>query len=240
MADIIDLFRACSESNITTFQKLGDNLLFLKNAKNLVFGESKSGKTYTVIKSLVDSGFKDNVIHLDFDRNADERLQNLGVESYHIKDVSLLFNILLQAMTAKDFDISNSLKDKIFIIDSLQDLSPQDGIDSNSGALSAMYKVDLLMFTGATIIIIHHATLDMYGKAKVKGNSAVITSKCDTTILFQKINNNRRTMTVLNTRAEDKIPSGTMIPYTSDDQTQDQQITSKPRQNDRVPPYGQK
>jgi hypothetical protein len=236
MANIIDIFKMSSSSNITTLQKLGDDLLFLKNAKNLVYGESKSGKTYTAIKSLVDAGFKDQVVHIDFDRNADEKLQKLGVETYHMHDVNLFFNNLLNAQTFDWFDQSNSLKDKIFVIDSLQDLSPEEGIDSNSGALSAMYKVDMLLFTGATIIIIHHATLDMYGKAKIKGNAAVITSKCDTTILFQKINNNLRTMTVLNTRAEDKIPSGLTIDYVSNDQNQDQQITSKPkRQNSRVP-----
>jgi RecA-family ATPase len=147
----------------------------------------------------------------------------------------LFFSTLLKINSAEGFDSSDSLRDKIFVIDSLQDLGPEEGIDSNSGALSAMNKVDLLTFTGATIIIIHHTT-DANGKTKVKGNSSVITSKCDTTILFQKINNTKRTMTVLNTRAEDKIPSGTMISYTSDDQNQDQQITSKlKRQNSRVP-----
>lgn len=236
----MDIFKHCSISNISTLQKLGDDFLFLKNAKNLVVGESKSGKTYTVIKSLVDAGFKDQVVHVDFDRNADEKLQKLGVETYHIHDVHLFFNTLIQGLTMNEFDKSNSLNDKVFVIDSLQDLSPVEGIDSNSGALSAMYKIDLLTFTGATIIIIHHTTLDMHGKPKVKGNSSVITSKCDTTILFQKISNDTRKMTVLNTRSEDKIPSGTMISYTSDDQIQDAQITTKSRQNSRVPSYSQK
>jgi hypothetical protein len=236
MANIIDIFRFSSSSNITTLQKLGDDLLFLKNAKNLIYGESKSGKTYTVIKALVDAGFKDQVVHVDFDRNADEKLRKLGVETYQIRDVNLLFNTLLQIQTLDGFDQSNSLKDKIFVIDSLQDLSPEEGIDSNSGALSAMYKVDMLLFTGATIIIIHHATIDTNGKSKVKGNSSVITSKCDTTILFEKINNNHRIMKVINTRAEDKIPSGKEIPYISDSQNPDQPMTSKPkRQNSRVP-----
>jgi predicted ATP-dependent serine protease len=236
MANIIDVFEYCSVSNLSTLQKLGDGLLFLKNAKNLVYGESKCGKTYTILKSLVDAGLKDQVVHVDFDRNADEKLQKLGVETYHIHDVNLFYNTLLQMKTVDEFDKSNSLNDKIFVIDSLQDLSPEEGIDSNSGALSAMYKVDLLTFTGATIIIIHHAT-DVYGKVKVKGNSLVITSKCDTTISFEKDSKtNIRTMKVINTRAEDKIPSGSKIDYVSNDQNQDQQITSKPKRlNDRVP-----
>jgi hypothetical protein len=236
----MDLFEACSIVNVHPLKKLSDELLFLINAVNLVVGESKSGKTYTVIKSLVDEGFKDKIIHVDFDRNGDETLSKLGVETYHIRDANEFITALKGLKSKANFDISDSFRDKIFVIDSLQDLSTEDGIDSNKGALSAMQNVLLLAFTGATIVLIHHTTIDMSGKAKVKGNSSVITSKCDTTILFQRINNTKRTMTVLNTRAEDKIPSGTMISYMSDDQTSDQQMTSKPRQNDHVLTYKQK
>jgi predicted ATP-dependent serine protease len=236
MHNIIDLFKLCSTVDVHPLKKLSDKLLFLNNAINLVVGESKSGKTYTVIKSLSDAGFKDKIIHVDFDRNGDEKLSQLGIETFHIRDANEFITSLKILKSSNVFDISDSFRDKIFIIDSLQDLSTEDGIDSNKGALSAMQNVLLLAFTGATIVLIHHTTIDMSGKAKVKGNSSVITSKCDTTILFQRINNTKRTMTVLNTRAEDKIPSGTMISYMSDDQTSDQQMTSKPkRQNSRVP-----
>jgi predicted ATP-dependent serine protease len=236
MYNIIDLFKLCSTVDVHPLKKLSDKLLFLNNAINLVVGESKSGKTYTVIKSLSDAGFKDKIIHVDFDRNGDEKLSQLGIETFHIRDANEFITSLKILKSSNVFDISDSFRDKIFVIDSLQDLSTEDGIDSNKGALSAMQNVLLLAFTGATIVLIHHTTIDMSGKAKVKGNSSVITSKCDTTILFQRINNTKRTMTVLNTRAEDKIPSGTMISYMSDDQTSDQQMTSKPkRQNSRVP-----
>lgn len=241
MYNIIDLFKACSTVNVHPLKKLSDELLFLQNAVNIVVGESKSGKTYTVIKSLADAGFEDKIIHVDFDRNGDEKLSQLGVETFHIRDANEFIRSLRLLKSKKHFDVSDSFRDKIFIIDSLQDLSTEDGIDSNKGALSAMHNVLLLAYTGATIVLIHHTTIDMSGKAKVKGNSSVITSKCDTTILFQKINNTKRTMTVLNTRAEDKIPSGTTIEYISDDQKQDQLITSKlKRQNGDVPTYKQK
>lgn len=241
MYNIMDLFEACSIVNVHPLKKLSDELLFLNNAVNLVVGESKSGKTYTVIKSLSDAGFKDKIIHVDFDRNGDEKLSLLGVETFHIRDANEFITSLKILKTKKGFDVSDSFRDKIFVIDSLQDLSTEDGIDSNRGALSAMHNVLLLAYTGATIVLIHHTTIDMSGNAKVKGNSSVITSKCDTTILFQKINNTKRTMTILNTRAEDKISSGTMISYTSDDQNPDQQITSQPkRQNGHVPTYKQK
>jgi predicted ATP-dependent serine protease len=240
MYNIIDLFKLCSTVDVHPLKKLSDKLLFLNNAINLVVGESKSGKTYTVIKSLSDAGFKDKIIHVDFDRNGDEKLSQLGIETFHIRDANEFITSLKILKSSNVFDISDSFRDKIFVIDSLQDLSTEDGIDSNKGALSAMQNVLLLAFTGATIVLIHHTTIDMSGKAKVKGNSSVITSKCDTTILFQRINNTKRTMTVLNTRAEDKIPSGTMISYMSDDQTSDQQMTSKPRQNDHVLTYKQK
>jgi len=128
------------------------------------------------------------------------------------------------------------LPDKILVIDSLQELAFTHGIDTNQGALQTIQFANVLKNTGATLIIIHHVTTDFNGKLKVKGNASVITSKCDTTILFQKINNAKRTMTVLNTRAEDKIPSGSTIEYVSDHQNQNQLITTKPkRSNSRVP-----
>ena len=235
--NIIDLFKHCSVVDISPLKKMHEDLLFLNNAVNLVIGESKSGKTYTVIKSLVDVGFKDKIVHVDFDRNGDETLSQLDVETYHIRDANEFITSLKYLKDEKLFDISDSFRDKIFVIDSLQDLSTEDGIDSNKGALSAMHNVFSLAYTGATIVLIHHTTIDMNGKAKVNGNASVITSKCDTTILFEKISVDKRVMTVLSTRAEDKIPSGKRIEYTSSgNQNFNQQMTSNPkRQNSRVP-----
>jgi hypothetical protein len=233
-AGILEAFKKSSFDITTTLQPLHTDLLFLKDAISLVVGESKAGKTYTTIKSLVDCGFKDQIIHLDFDRNSDQKLKELDVRTYHIKSAKELYLELSKSANNKTFE--NSLHDKILVIDSLQDLAYEFGLDANQGALSTIGYATVLKATGATLIIIHHVTMDSNGKPKVKGNASVITAKCDTTILFQKINNTKRTMTVLNTRTEDKIPSGTMISYTSDDQNQDQQITSKPkRQNSRVP-----
>lgn len=236
MYDILDLFKHCSIVNKSPLQKMHEDLLFLNNAVNLVIGESKSGKTYTIIKSLVDVGFNDKIIHVDFDRNSDETLSKLDVETYHIRDASEFVEDIKALKALKEFDISDKFKDKIFVIDSLQDLSTEDGIDSNKGALEAIKNVLLLAYTGATMIVIHHTTIDAAGKSKVKGNASVITSKCDTTILFQKISRDKRIMTVLNTRAEDKIPSGSTIEYISGNQNLNQPMTSKlKRQNSRVP-----
>ena len=233
-AGILEAFEKSSYEINSSLQPLHDDLLFLKDGINLVVGESKAGKTYTTIKSLVDHGFKDQIIHLDFDRNSDQKLKELDVRTYHIGNAKTLYEEL--SKTDKEKKFANSLPNKILVIDSLQDLAFEHGIDTNQGALLTIKFANVLKVTGATLIIVHHVTTDFNGKLKVKGNASVITSKCDTTILFQKINNTKRTMTVLNTRAEDKIPSGRMISYTSDDQNQDQQITSKPKQkNDRVP-----
>lgn len=205
MIDIFNEFNVNIESNL---EVLHEDSLFLRNAINLVIGESKAGKTYTTIKSLVDLGFKDNTIHLDFDRNADEKLSELGVKTYHISDIKGFLSKISES------NVIDSLEGKILVIDSLQDLSLYDGLDSNSGALETMNKVLMLKETGATIIVIHHITLDADRNIKVKGNSSVITSKSDTTITFIK-DTNKRIMKVLNTRAEDKIPSNTIREFTS-------------------------
>lgn len=208
------------KSNLEVLHK---DLIFLKNAINLVVGQSKAGKTFTTISCLVEKGFKDSVIHLDFDRNADEKLKSLGVETYHINEPTEF----LQELSNSD-NISNvidSLADKILVIDSLQDLSLGDGLDSNSGSLETMKRVQGFKDTGATIILIHHVTLDSENKMKVKGNQSVITSKCDTTITFTKTNSKSRKMTVYNTRAEDKIPSNTSIEFN------DSKITTKGSNN---------
>lgn len=235
-AGILEAFQSASFTIESTLQLLHDDLLFLKDGINLLIGESKAGKTYTAIKLLVDCGFKDQIIHLDFDRNSDQRLKELNIKTYHITSGKALKDTIVKSINKNGDNFTDSLVGKILVIDSLQDLGYQFGLDTNQGALATIEYATVFKRTGATLVIIHHITIDTNGKAKVKGNSSVITSKCDTTILFKKISNDKRTMEVLNTRAEDKIPSGLKIEYTSNDQNPDTLIASKPkRQNSRVP-----
>lgn len=209
---IYDIFEKYNVAIESTLEPLHETLLFLKDGINLIIGESKAGKTYTTINQLVQCGFKEAIIHLDFDRNSDARLKALDVTTYHINEVDE-FILALKELGEACFD---SLSDKILIIDSLQDLSLEDGLDNNSAALKTMRRVQGFKDTGATIIVIHHITLDNNGQPKVKGNASVITSKCDTTISFIKEDSTIRTMKVLNTRAEDKIPSGRGITITEE------------------------
>ena len=204
--DIRDILSECSIDIESNLDKLHDDLLLLKHGFNLVIGESKSGKTYTTIKSLVDAGFKNDIIHVDFDRNANSKLESLGVRTHHINNASELFSKL---NTYKKFA---ELEDKIFVIDSLQDLGLEDGIDTNSAALATMNRVAKFGDTGATLVIIHHVTKQDDGSQKIKGNATTISSKADTTILFTR-RGNTRTMEVKNTRAEDKIATGTKLTY---------------------------
>ena len=222
--DIFDQYNVAIES---TLEPLHTELLFLKDGINLIIGESKAGKTYTTINQLVQCGYKEAVIHLDFDRNSDARLKALDVTTYHINEVDEFIRALKELGEAC-FD---SLSDKILVIDSLQDLSLEDGLDTNSAALKTMKRVQGFKDTGATIIVIHHITLDTSGHPKVKGNASVITSKCDTTISFIKEDATKRTMKVLNTRAEDKIPSGRGITITEESilQEESEPLTVKKR-----------
>ena len=206
VVDIRSIFTECSVDVESNLERLHTDLLFLKHGYNLIIGESKAGKTYTTIKSLVDAGFKDDVIHVDFDRNADKKLESLGVDTYHISDTKLLFTKLEQQNSLLQ------LKDKIIIIDSLQDIALEDGLDDNKGALKTMQRLEQFGSIGATLIVIHHITIDDQ-KPKIKGNASVISSKVDTTLLFTKINLLQREIKVLSTRAEDVIPSGTCISF---------------------------
>jgi len=215
---VLDIFAKHSVSTNSILEPMHKDLLFLRNAINLIIGESKSGKTYTTIKALVDAGFKEEVIHLDFDRNMDEKLKKLGVKTYPIGDVTEL----MKELSTNHTSIIDNLVGKILVIDSLQDLSLEDGLDSNNGALKTINKVLGFKSTGATIIVIHHTTvIDDGKKLKVKGNATTITSKCDTTIGFVKVDNSTRYMQVVNTRAEDKISSGTNVEYISEDLKQE-------------------
>ena len=208
---LIQLLEEFSVEVNSNLEILHSDLLFLKNAGNLVIGDSKAGKTFTTIKSLVDSGFKNSIIHIDFDRNADIKLQELGVKTFHIGDNQGMLEKLSQA---QDNLILNSHDDQIIIIDSLQDLASTNGYDTNSGALEMMNRVLKFKDTGATIIVIHHVTVTdiKTGDFKIKGNSTTITSKCDTAIAFTR-QEDTRVMQVLKTRAEDKIASGSKLTY---------------------------
>lgn len=210
---IYDIFNKYNVAINSTLEPLHEQLLFLKDGINLIIGESKAGKTYTTINQLVQCGFKEVIIHLDFDRNSDAKLKELDVKTYHINEVDEFIRALKELGEA----CFESLNGKILVIDSLQDLSLNDGLDTNSAALQTMKRVQGFKDTGATVIVIHHITLDNNGQPKVKGNASVITSKCDTTISFIKEDATTRTMKVLNTRAEDKIPSGKISTITEDD-----------------------
>jgi RecA-family ATPase len=202
---IYDVFAKHNIEISSILDVLHTNLPFLKDGINLIVGESKAGKTFTTIQALIDNGFKDSIIHIDFDRNMDSKLKELNVLTYHINNV----DEFLKSLADLDVEIIlDSLKNKILVIDSLQDLSLGDGVDTNSGALATMRKVQGFKDTGATIILIHHVTSSTSGDFKVKGNSSVITSKADTTIHFTKLNPLKRIMKIINTRAEDKIQSG--------------------------------
>ena len=159
--------------------------------------------------SLVDFGFQEDIIHIDFDRNSDKALEDLNVETYHINNAKELFEKLAKN---KAFE---PLKEKIIVIDSLQDLGLEDGIDTNSAALDTMNRVAIFGNTGATLIVIHHVTLEKVGSAKIpkiKGNTSTISSKCDTSILLRK-ENKKRTMTVMFSRAENILASGKSISF---------------------------
>lgn len=222
---VYDVFNEYHTHIESQLEILHESLPFLKDGINLIIGESKAGKTYSTIKCLVDCGFKEQIIHIDFDRNADSRLKQLDVQTYHINNVEGFINSLNELGE----QLLNELKDKILIIDSLQDLSLGDGVDSNSGALNTMKRVQGFKDTGATIIVIHHVTLDADDKPKVKGNASVITSKSDTTISFVKKDSTTRTMKVLNTRAEDKIPSAKVFTFKNELLTTDKGKSSVPK-----------
>lgn len=205
--DMLEILAECSIQIDSNLELLHKDLLFLNHGFNLLIGESKSGKTYTTIKSLIDAGLKENIIHIDFDRNSDKKLSDLGIKTYHIQNAEELFTKLERYKQYKKMD------DMILIVDSLQDLGGVAGIDTNSAALDAMMKVAKFGDTGATLIVIHHVTLEGENKMpKIKGNASTISSKTDINLMLLR-NGNRRTMEVMYSRAENIISSGSQITY---------------------------
>jgi hypothetical protein len=205
--DILEVLAECSINLDRNLELLHKDLLFLKHGFNLVIGESKTGKTYTTIKSLIDVGLIEQLIHIDFDRNRDKKLEELGVKTYHIQNAEELFKKLEQYRKYKKMD------DMILIVDSLQDLGGDTGIDTNSAALEAMKRVAKFGDTEATLIVVHHVTLEgEHKRPKIKGNASTISSKTDINLMLMK-DGNRRTMEVMYSRAEDIIPSGSQIIY---------------------------
>lgn len=211
---VIKAFEDSSEEVPSLLEPLSSDMIFLKHAINLLIGESKSGKTFTAIKSLIDAGLKEQIIHLDFDRNADESLKELGVKTYNIPNSTKLISSLQEIKY--DGELKGSLDNIILVIDSLQDLSSARGLDSNEGAKETMERVSLFQEMGSTIILIHHVTKTENTPFsigyKIKGNASTISSKCDCCIGLDK-RDTTRTMSVLWTRAEKKIPSGSKITY---------------------------
>jgi len=205
--NMLEVLAECSIQIDSNLELLHKDLLFLNHGFNLLIGESKSGKTYTTIKSLIDAGLKEKLIHIDFDRNKDKKLEELGVQTYHIYDTEALFQKL------ERYKKYQKMEDMILIVDSLQDIGGINGIDTNSAALEAMKRVAKFGDTGATLIVIHHVTLEGENKLpKIKGNASTISSKTDINLMLMK-DGNRRTMEVMYSRAEDIIPSGSQIIY---------------------------
>lgn len=155
---------------------------FYKNVLNLVYGLSKSGKSFSIAKVLAEAGLTaKDVIWLDKDYNVNETLLSYLRNFTHINYNVEEFEEMLLEVNGHG---------KILIFDSLKDFLHDADIDSNTGSQEAMEYVRKFLKTGFTVIVIAHATLQKSSTAlkpkatmKIKGNEETIKSKSD--IVFQ-------------------------------------------------------
>ncbi len=151
-----------------------DNTVFYKNCLNLVFGMSKSGKSYSIAKQLLDAGLSSSdVIWLDRDYNVNEQMMEmLSKFSWVNKNIEDLEKRLLEM----------DGNGKIVVFDSLKDFTKGEDIDTNKGSQTVMQYLREFTKANYTAIVIAHATKSTVGVSqtiKIKGNSETITSKSD-------------------------------------------------------------
>ena len=150
------------------------NTPFYKNCLHLIYGLSKSGKSYSIAQILADAGMtQEDVIWLDADYNINDEFL-----SYLSNFTHLNTNI----KTALDALLSVDGDEKIVVFDSLKDFSDGEDLDTNAGSQAVMERIREFTKVGYTVIVIAHAT--KYNKTvgketKIKGNAETIISKSD-------------------------------------------------------------
>jgi len=124
---------------------------FYRNVLNLVYGLSKSGKSFSIAKVLAEAGLTGkDVIWLDKDYNVNEALLSYLRNFTHINYNVEEFEEMLLEVNGHG---------KILIFDSLKDFLHDADIDSNAGSQEAMEYVRKFLKAGFTVIVIAHATL---------------------------------------------------------------------------------
>ncbi|PLW80599.1 hypothetical protein C0585_01770 [Candidatus Woesearchaeota archaeon] len=165
--------------NMPKSAKLIEGTPFYKNSLNLVYGLSKSGKSFSVAQLLLEAKLTAaDVIWLDKDYNLNENMMSmLSKFSWMNQNVEQLEEKLLAV----------DGKGKILVFDSLKDFSKGEDIDTNKGSQAIMEYLREFTKMGYTVITIAHATKDKDRGIKIKGNEETIKSKSD--IVF-RLNNN--------------------------------------------------
>lgn len=162
-----------------------DGTPFYKNVLNLVYGLSKSGKTYTTADMLLKASINnDDVIWLDKDYNVNERMLEIFQNFQHVNDNVVECSQELLSMQGNG---------EVLVFDSLKDFAGDNDIDSNAGSQLAMERVRRFVTAGFTVIVIAHATKSEGAKngIKIKGNEETIKSKADVVIQLIDIDGNK-------------------------------------------------
>jgi len=153
---------------------------FCKNGLNLIYGPSKSGKSTSIYKILVDAGYSKNVIVLDKDHNKETHimslLKKLNWKNKHLDELEYKL-------------LESNLTNIIIVFDSLKDFTNGKNLDDNSEAQNVMMHIRQYVGKGATAIVIAHSTKDANGIDKIKGNEETIKSKSD---IIYRFNNSSK------------------------------------------------
>jgi len=164
---------------------------FFKGVLQLVYAQSKLGKTRSIAETLLRAGFKgDDVIWLDRDYNIDSELGEVLKHFVWVNNnVSKIEKQLLNV----------NGEGRILVMDSLKDFAKGNSLDDNTGAQEAMEYLRQFITAGFTVIVIAHATIQKINIKdgmlkeipKIKGNEEVIKSKCDLIFQLVKVENYR-------------------------------------------------
>ncbi|WP_152183444.1 hypothetical protein [Sulfurimonas indica] len=173
---------------------------FYNNCLHLIYGLSKSGKSYSIAQILVDAGMtQEDVIWLDADYNINDELLNYLSNFIHL---NTNMQIALDALLDVDGD------GKIVVFDSLKDFADGEDLDTNAGAQKTMEFIREFTKAGYTVIVIAHAT--QYNKklggkeTKIKGNAETIISKSDIVYFLDNSSESYRNLKLQKTRVSNE------------------------------------
>lgn len=156
---------------------------FYRNAVNLVYAPSKTGKSMTIAQVLSEAGLSGKeVVWLDADHQSNVEMQELLNGFIWVN--SNLPNLERMLLGTQG-------DGRVLVFDSLKDFARGKSLDNNDESQMLMQYLREFYAVGFTVIVIAHTTryTNKYDGSitdKIKGNEETIKSKCDAVFKLEK------------------------------------------------------